>query len=203
MSTTVAGRVMPIIAVGSVDQTRDFYVDTLGFTHMMGVVGKDGQLDFCSVLLGEAQVMFKRGPSAAAPAGSSQAVEVYLEVEDVDAFHARLPEEGRPRRRSADAAVVGRSHVQGARPERLRAVVLHQRGRAETAAGHEGGLTHTASAHREDHGLRRAAGRPRPGDPAGSPGHHRAPHDGRARVPLPWPDVRRRPRTRSRRAGRT
>ncbi|MFI5076814.1 MAG: hypothetical protein ACHQRO_05705, partial [Vicinamibacteria bacterium] len=62
MSTTVAGRVMPIITVGSVDQTRDFYVDTLGFTHMMGVVGKDGQLDFCSVLLGEAQVMFKRGP---------------------------------------------------------------------------------------------------------------------------------------------
>ena len=96
MSTTVAGRVMPIITVGSVDQTRDFYVDTLGFTHMMGVVGKDGQLDFCSVLLGEAQVMFKRGPSAAAPAGPSQAVEVYLEVEDVDVFHARLQKKGVP-----------------------------------------------------------------------------------------------------------
>ena len=94
MSTTVAGRVMPIITVGSVDQTRDFYVDTLGFTHMMGVVGKDGQLDFCSVLLGEAQVMFKRGPSAATPAGPSQAVEVYLEVEDVDVFHARLQKKG-------------------------------------------------------------------------------------------------------------
>ena len=66
MSTTVAGKVMPIIAVGSVDQTRDFYVDTLGFTHMMGVVGKDGQLDFCSVLLGDAQVMFTRGPSGGA-----------------------------------------------------------------------------------------------------------------------------------------
>jgi len=64
MSTTVAGKVMPIIAVGSVDQTRDFYVDTLGFTHMMGVVGKDGQLDFCSVLLGDAQVMFTRGRPA-------------------------------------------------------------------------------------------------------------------------------------------
>ena len=96
MSTTVAGKVMPIIAVGSVDQTRDFYVDTLGFTHMMGVVGKDGQLDFCSVLLGEAQVMFTRGRPAAVPAGSPQAVEVYLEVEDVDAFHARLQKKGVP-----------------------------------------------------------------------------------------------------------
>lgn len=95
MSTTVAGKVMPIIAVGSVDQTRDFYVDTLGFTHMMGVVGKDGQLDFCAVLLGEAQVMFTRGRPAA-PAGSAQAVEVYLEVEDVDAFHARLQKKGVP-----------------------------------------------------------------------------------------------------------
>src|SRR5262245_66482271 len=86
MSTTVAGKVMPIIAVGSVDATRDFYVDTLGFTHMMGVVGKDGGLDFCSVLLGGAQVMFTRGPAAAS--GQGQPVEIYLEVEDVDALHA-------------------------------------------------------------------------------------------------------------------
>lgn len=93
MSTTVAGKVMPIIAVGSVDTTRDFYVDTLGFTHMMGVVGKDGQMDFCSVLLGGAQVMFTRGRPAAA-AGQSQAVEIYLKVEDVDALHARLQKKG-------------------------------------------------------------------------------------------------------------
>ena len=89
MSTTVAGKVMPIIAVGSVDTARDFYVNTLGFTHMMGVVGKDGGLDFCSVVLGEAQVMFTRGRPAAA-AGQPQAVEIYLEVEDVDALNARL-----------------------------------------------------------------------------------------------------------------
>jgi uncharacterized glyoxalase superfamily protein PhnB len=95
MSTTVAGKVMPIIAVGSVDATRDFYVDTLGFTHMMGVVGKDGQLDFCSVLLGEAQVMFTRGRQPAS-AGQPQAVEVYLEVEDVDALHTRLQKKGVP-----------------------------------------------------------------------------------------------------------
>jgi uncharacterized glyoxalase superfamily protein PhnB len=95
MSTTVAGKVMPIIAVASVDATRDFYVETLGFTHMMGVVGKDGQMDFCSVLLGEAQVMFTRGRAAqAAPGGGTQAVEVYLEVADVDALHARLQKKG-------------------------------------------------------------------------------------------------------------
>jgi uncharacterized glyoxalase superfamily protein PhnB len=95
MSTTVAGKVMPIIAVASVDATRDFYVETLGFTHMMGVVGKDGQMDFCSVLLGEAQVMFTRGRAAqAAPVGGTQAVEVYLEVADVDALHARLQKKG-------------------------------------------------------------------------------------------------------------
>ena len=96
MSTTVAGKVMPIIAVGSVDAARDFYVGTLGFTHMMGVVGKDGGLDFCSVVLGEAQVMFTRGRPAAAAAGQGQpqAVEIYLEVDDVDAMHARLQKKG-------------------------------------------------------------------------------------------------------------
>jgi uncharacterized glyoxalase superfamily protein PhnB len=90
---------MPIIAVGSVDAARDFYVNTLGFTHMMGVVGKDGGLDFCSVVLGEAQVMFTRNrPSAAVPpAGSgAQAVEIYVEVDDVDAMHARLQKKGVP-----------------------------------------------------------------------------------------------------------
>ena len=45
MSTVVSGQVMPIIKVESVDTTRDFYVDELGFSHVMGMVGKDGQLD--------------------------------------------------------------------------------------------------------------------------------------------------------------
>lgn len=96
MGTTVAGKVMPIIAVGSVDAARDFYVNTLGFTHMMGVVGKDGGLDFCGVVLGEAQVMFTRGRPAAAAAGQPQAVEIYIEVEDVDALHGRLQKKGVP-----------------------------------------------------------------------------------------------------------
>ena len=33
---------MPMIVVASVDAIRNFYVDTLGFTHVMGTVGKDG-----------------------------------------------------------------------------------------------------------------------------------------------------------------
>ena len=46
VSQSVAGRVMPIVTVRSVDDIRSFYVDTLGFSHVMGMVGKDGQLDF-------------------------------------------------------------------------------------------------------------------------------------------------------------
>jgi len=38
--------VMPMITVDSVDTLRASYVDKLGFSHMMGVVGKDGQFDF-------------------------------------------------------------------------------------------------------------------------------------------------------------
>jgi len=39
---------MPIIGVVSADSTRNLYVETLGFTHVMGMVGKDGQFDFCT-----------------------------------------------------------------------------------------------------------------------------------------------------------
>jgi hypothetical protein len=34
VSQTVSGRVMPIITVGSVDDVRNFYVETLGFEHV-------------------------------------------------------------------------------------------------------------------------------------------------------------------------
>ena len=88
------GRVMPMITVRSVDAIRSFYVDTLGFSHVMGMVGKDGQLDFCTVVMGEARIMFMRAPGeSSAPAGK-QPVEIYLEVEDVDALHKRLKKNG-------------------------------------------------------------------------------------------------------------
>jgi PhnB protein len=85
---------MPIIAVASVDDVRNFYVDRLGFEHVMGMVGKDGQLDFCTVVLGQARVMFTRAPIGPRPSGGKQPVEIYLEVDDVDALHNRLNKKG-------------------------------------------------------------------------------------------------------------
>ena len=44
-------QLMAMIYVDSVEDARLFYVDKLGFTHMMGMLGKDGLLDFCTVSL--------------------------------------------------------------------------------------------------------------------------------------------------------
>jgi uncharacterized glyoxalase superfamily protein PhnB len=93
MSKPPSRTVMPIIAVDSVDDMRNFYVDTLGFNHMMGVVGKDGQLDFCSVILDGAKIMFSRSPRPGATGNrpnGKQPVAIYLEVADVEAFHEQL-----------------------------------------------------------------------------------------------------------------
>ena len=88
---------MPIIAVPSVDDARSFYVDTLGFQHVMGMLGKDGQLDFCTVALAGAKVRLMRpqertdGTNATS---SKRPVEIYLEVSDVDAYHDQLKKRG-------------------------------------------------------------------------------------------------------------
>jgi uncharacterized glyoxalase superfamily protein PhnB len=93
--SNAVGQVIPIIRVDSVDAARDFYVDTLGFQHVMGVVGKDGQLDFVTVVLGGARVMFSRGEPNGGPRRSAkQPVEIYLEVDDVEAYHNRLKKGG-------------------------------------------------------------------------------------------------------------
>ncbi len=90
-------QLMPMISVDSVDQARTFFVEKLGFGHMMGMLGKDGQLDFCTVTLGGAKVMLMRpqqkmeGTSATS---SKRAVELYLEVDDVDAYHDQLKKRG-------------------------------------------------------------------------------------------------------------
>jgi uncharacterized glyoxalase superfamily protein PhnB len=90
-------QLMPMISVDSVDQVRAFYVDQLGFGHMMGMLGKDGQLDFCTVTLGGAKVMFMRPqePTQGTSATSAKRpVEIYLEVSDVDAYHEQLAAKG-------------------------------------------------------------------------------------------------------------
>jgi PhnB protein len=86
-------QLMPMISVASVDQARDFYVEKLGFDHQMGMLGKDGQLDFCTVTLGGAKVMFMRPQqtvNGVEATSARRAVELYLQVENVDAFHERL-----------------------------------------------------------------------------------------------------------------
>jgi PhnB protein len=98
VSTVVSGQLMPIIRVESVDDARDFYVDKLGFTHVMGMVGKDGQLDFVTVVLGGARVMFSRAPgSDGAPPrarAGKQPIEIYLQVDDVDGYHNQVKKKG-------------------------------------------------------------------------------------------------------------
>ena len=89
-TATASKALTPIIAVDSVDQMRSFYVDQLGFAHQMGVVGKDGQFDFCTVTMDGANIMFSRasGAEAASQSGrGKQPVEIYLEVADVEAYH--------------------------------------------------------------------------------------------------------------------
>jgi uncharacterized glyoxalase superfamily protein PhnB len=86
-------QLIPLIYVDSVDQARDFYIEKLGFDHQMGMLGKDGRLDFCTVTLGGAKIMFARpheNIDGAGAAKSKRAVEIYIEVADVDAHHERL-----------------------------------------------------------------------------------------------------------------
>jgi uncharacterized glyoxalase superfamily protein PhnB len=86
-------QLMPMISVNSVDQARSFYVDKLGFDHQMGVLGKDGQLDFCTVALGGAKVMLMRPQEkmdGTSPTSTKRPVEIYLEVADVNAYHEQL-----------------------------------------------------------------------------------------------------------------
>jgi uncharacterized glyoxalase superfamily protein PhnB len=87
MKEPQAGQVMPMIAVPSVDEAREFYVERLGFGHMMGVLGSDGKLDFCTVIRDGGKIMFTR---SSAPHTGAPAVELYFRVEDVDDFHHRL-----------------------------------------------------------------------------------------------------------------
>ncbi len=90
-------QLMPMISIDSVDQARSFYVDKLGFSHMMGMLGKDGQLDFCTVTLGGAKIMLMRAQASEAGTHGTQSkrpVEIYLEVADVDTYHDELAAKG-------------------------------------------------------------------------------------------------------------
>lgn len=95
--STETGHVIPMISVDSVDATRDYYLSKLGFTHQMGVVGKDGQLDFVTVIMGGARVMFMRDPATEVEAhgtAKKQPVQMYMQVNDVDAYHDHVKKLG-------------------------------------------------------------------------------------------------------------
>ncbi len=97
MSKETPKTVMPMISVDSVDALRSFYVEKLGFSHMMGVVGKDGQFDFCTVVRDGAKVMLMRPQErldGTALSATRRPVEIYLEVADVDRFHDEVKKRG-------------------------------------------------------------------------------------------------------------
>ncbi len=83
----IPAQVMPMVAVASVDVTRDFYVDKLGFDHLMAVVGNDGKLDFCTVVKDGGRIMFTRSESTELPAQTAQ---FYFQVHDVAKYHRQL-----------------------------------------------------------------------------------------------------------------
>ena len=86
-------QLMAMIYIDSVEDARSFYVDKLGFTHMMGMLGKDGLLDFCTVSLGGARIMLMR-PSeeikGTTVSTEKRPVELYLEVADVEYYHEQV-----------------------------------------------------------------------------------------------------------------
>lgn len=86
-------QLMAMICVDSVEDARAFCVDKLGFTQMMGKLGKDGQVDFCTVSLGGARVMLMRpaeGITGTNVTTSKRPVELYMEAEDGEAFYDQL-----------------------------------------------------------------------------------------------------------------
>lgn len=85
--------VVPVFAVESVDEIRRYYVEALGFQHIRGVVGSDGQFDFCTVAKDGARIMFARAPGECRDPKSTvakQPVGVYLEVADVDLYFGQI-----------------------------------------------------------------------------------------------------------------
>jgi PhnB protein len=86
-------QLMAMIYVDSVELARSFYVERLGFAHLMGMLGKDGQLDFCTVSLGGARIMLMRPAedmTGTHATGEKRQVEFYIEVADVDAYFEQL-----------------------------------------------------------------------------------------------------------------
>src|SRR5512134_3206157 len=98
MAEDKRAQVTPNLWVDAVEPLRSFYIDSLGFDHMMGMVGKDGKLDFCIVTRQGAMIMIGRPQDAREGTDprprSQRSLDIYIEVEDVDAYHAQVQKKG-------------------------------------------------------------------------------------------------------------
>jgi len=94
MSEQAATPVVPSFWVDAVEPLRDFYIEQLGFAHMMGVVGKDGNLEFAIVQREALMVMMGRPPQplegSSTDGGPDRLVELYLYVTDIDGYYEEL-----------------------------------------------------------------------------------------------------------------
>ncbi|MBI3885082.1 MAG: VOC family protein [Opitutae bacterium] len=93
MSNPTPKTAVPIIGVESVEEIRRFYIGSLGFEHVRGVIGQDGRFEICALAMDGARLMFARtqgtGPSAKT-AVTKQPVTIYIEVADVDRYFSLL-----------------------------------------------------------------------------------------------------------------
>jgi uncharacterized glyoxalase superfamily protein PhnB len=85
--------IIPNLFVDSVEPLQKFYLDKLGFSHMMGIVGKDGRLDFCIVTRDGAMVMLGR-PEDRIEGTTRRPLALYFYFQDVDAYHTELQGRG-------------------------------------------------------------------------------------------------------------
>lgn len=98
MADETSAQVVPNIFVDSVETERSFYMERLGFDHMMGIVGKDGKLDFAMVRRDGAMIMLARpeenmeGTAERFP--TKRPLAIYISVRDVDAYHDELQKKG-------------------------------------------------------------------------------------------------------------
>jgi len=100
MSEAAPPAVVPNIYVDSVETLREFYMDKLDFGHRMGIVGKDGKLDFCIVQREGAMVMMARpqerieGTAPKYP--TKRPLEVYIPIKGVDGYYAQVKARSAP-----------------------------------------------------------------------------------------------------------
>jgi uncharacterized glyoxalase superfamily protein PhnB len=97
MAQETPPQIVPNLFVDAVEPLRDFYLEKLGFGHFMGLVGKDGKLDFAIVQRDGVMVMIGRPQEklqGTAPQTSGRPVEIYIYVKDVDAYHAEVAKKG-------------------------------------------------------------------------------------------------------------